>query len=372
MTDKQAQIGVSMKMDLPRVKKKTKFNSIQVLRGLAAVLVLVHHVAGMEQRFGASSAWLPHFLHLGYIGVDVFFVVSGFVIALVAADVGDGVQARVLFTLDRLARIYPLYWLVSLLLWLALLFNPNLVRSFDGVQPDLASSLLLWPQSGTPLLMVGWTLVHEVYFYLVVALGLFLGINRLGLLLVWALAVLLGCALSEQIVHSPILQIIFNPLTLEFIFGGLVFVLLRSQIEIPLWGGWLSVAIGILLVGLGLGKIQVDPNHGTLARSLTLGGGIALGFLALMVFEKQRQVLSSKWLVGLGDASYSLYLWHLPVVYSFGWVWYSKAPLTAKPLGPFLAVGLAIIWAVFSQRYLESLLATAWRSFRNNLIEPRH
>src|ERR1019366_5889312 len=102
---------------------------------------------------------------------------------------------------------------------------------------------------------------------------------------------------------------------------------------------------GFLLIGSGLFLLNVDLQPTGFLRTITLGGGTALLLLVLVNFERQQRILAPKWLVHLGATSYSLYLWHLLIIYGFGWAWYSKAPLPLRPLAPILAVFLAVVWA---------------------------
>ena len=102
-------------------------------------------------------------------GVDLFFVISGFVMVTITGNQFQRAGFVREFLFHRITRIYPLYWLFTLLALAVLLARPDMLkRSFEA--QELVRSVLLLPQDGLPLLMVGWTLIHEMYFYIVFSL----------------------------------------------------------------------------------------------------------------------------------------------------------------------------------------------------------
>lgn len=137
-----------------------RFRNIQVARAIAANLVLLSHLRAIETKYGRGFVVLPDWAQWGACGVDLFFVVSGFIMATIAAR-----EACRTFIVSRLTRIFPPYWFYSGLVLVVSLAAPSMVNSSFGHPPSLWRSFLLIPDTTFPLLAVGWTLTHELYFY---------------------------------------------------------------------------------------------------------------------------------------------------------------------------------------------------------------
>ena len=136
-----------------------------------------------------------------WIGVDLFFVISGFIMVWVAGALPRGTASARDFMFARVTRIYPLWWLFAGAMALFLLYFKGVPWDPERLDPKeldgavhLIKSLFLWPQPTHPVLGVGWTLVHEMYFYVGFAL-LLLCVPlrwRLRALLAWGAIVLIG------------------------------------------------------------------------------------------------------------------------------------------------------------------------------------
>ena len=147
--------------------------SIHAMRGVAALAVAVSHLPSfIPIAPGTGHAWDA--LAVGKAGVDVFFVISGFVMATATASLPSGWRTSLAFLWRRLARVAPLYWLVTLFLVSLYLAD----RRFGAERPldvDLVlRSLLFVPVHGPdggirPIVGVGWSLDYEMYFYLCMA-----------------------------------------------------------------------------------------------------------------------------------------------------------------------------------------------------------
>ncbi|MET0707741.1 MAG: acyltransferase [Tardiphaga sp.] len=289
----------------------SKFNSIQALRAIAANLVLLAHLSVIEIKYGHGIAVLPDWIGFGgAAGVNLFFIISGFVMALVSRGAG----ARD-FLGHRVIRIYPIYWFYTSLVLVVFLLRPEMVNQSFAHPPSVWKSYLLWPEDVLPLLAVGWTLIHEMYFYLVLALVIALAVPLRIALPAWALAVLVVPLLAD--VSSPLLAIVFHPMTLEFIAGAAIGLAVLNGAA---WGGRLSVLAGVVLLALGYflygrGPVIADDSW---ARVIYLGLPFIPIVYGVAAMERRGRWPQLRFLSKLGDASYSTYLSHVLVVSLLG------------------------------------------------------
>jgi exopolysaccharide production protein ExoZ len=294
-----------------------QFVNVQGLRAIAALLVFGLHLNVMEQRF-TGSAFLGMFSPIGNWGVDLFFIISGFVmITSTWNDFGTGsISTR--FLLRRLSRVYPPYFIILIPITLLYILSPGSVNGAQAIKPNVLASYLLLPQAGFGLLIVGWTLVYEMFFYLVFALVL--NANRrycLPLMLVWGCLTLAIFAGTRQL-HNVYLDTYANPLMIEFILGvaiGYVVAVRGLSFALP------SFALGVA------GIVAADFFYESIDRAYALGGSLrfvligipmALIFMGVVGFETRRGWTFPGWLIVIGNASYSLYLWHEPLTVLIG------------------------------------------------------
>ena len=151
------------------VETMRKIDNIQIARGLAALVVFLFHFHEIETIY-SDDVLTPSFFQFGRMGVDLFFVISGFLMIYISGHLAPGLDTARNFLIRRIFRIYPLYWFVTLSV-LAVYFASDKTM-FDGVvrgAPNILSSLLLVPDMQDPIIRAGWTLLHEVYFYAVFA-----------------------------------------------------------------------------------------------------------------------------------------------------------------------------------------------------------
>jgi len=295
--------------------------NIQFLRFAAALLVVFYHASvhvrstGVDQGilYAASDA-------VGFAGVDVFFVISGFIMFHTTKAVTGIVHARE-FIMRRLARIYSGYWpffflAVVIFAW---------ARAEHFQQSRLLTSFMLWPQSLNRVLVdVSWTLSYELYFYLLFALLVFLGVQARH----WLLAILLtffavtgvyrywvlGDYSPELIyTHSFAYQFLSSPFLLEFFAGSLLASTIRKG---STRSGWLSLVFGIGGFALaGWANIQiyegnVEQGYYVLPRVLMFGIPSLLIVLGLVHLEHNGWVAPRRFSLATGGASYALYLSH--------------------------------------------------------------
>lgn len=197
-----------------------KIGNIQALRGIAVLLVVFAHVGSYEKRFFDGHAYLQLFTSIGTAGVDLFFVISGFVMMAICQGRFQKKNGASSFLLRRVVRIYPLYWVFTLLYLPIFLLHPEMMNRQEGAEGiSLLRSFLLLPSLQAPLVGQAWTLVHEMYFYLVFSLALlFPERHKLRFLAVWSCLIVLVGALASMagvLRSSPSLMLVTDPLTLS-------------------------------------------------------------------------------------------------------------------------------------------------------------
>lgn len=334
---------------------KRKLLGIQCLRALAAVAVVVSHCLLFEQKYEVGSPIAPHAVEYGMAGVDLFFVISGFIIATVTAGRFDRPGEAAHFLRQRFIRIYPIYWIYSLAVLAVFLVEPEIVNSNHG-KPDLLRSFLLLPQQNLPLLLVAWTLVYEMFFYLVFSLALFvLRESQLMLaLLAWATIIVAGNLLIDA-GDNAFLNLVFSPLILEFIAGCFV------AFTLPRLGsaaGLVCSALGLAGFVFGSAVLSASGIPFPLGWGRVLVYGTSSVFLVagILGLERGRWRIFPGPAVALGDASYSLYLSHILVLAAVGHVW-ARLLAGGSPLNHVaaltVAIMLAITWGLLSFRLIE-------------------
>ena len=287
--------------------------NIQALRGLAALMVLFAHVKEAEIDYGGAGVLLPHWLYMGVVGVDLFFLVSGFVMVHVASAAPHGVTAAKRFAFNRAARIFPLYWAVTLIL-MALYAGKNVLFQEATPFPNPIRTFLLLPDDHYPLLPVGWTLVHEMYFYAVFSVFiLFRRAKAVTFLAIWASAVLVANIVGWTSINAWT-KIAFNPLTFEFIAGAVIALILRNGFHAH---AYTALAIGVCILAVETLFFAADLYPDVMGkfglRAAFFGVPFALILYGAAAVEAKNGRIAPLWLRSTGDASYALYLIHVPI-----------------------------------------------------------
>ena len=316
---------------------------VQALRGLAAFAVLTHHIAVAVDRWLGETFTPPGF-GLGWVGVDLFFVLSGFIMVWTTQTAGQGLRATAAFWTRRIWRIYPSYWAASGLAFALAVALPAIAPLESA---GFWASLLLWPAAQQPFLQPGWTLIYELWFYFAFGFLLLAPRRLLGaLLLGWALGVLIAAGRLGQEIH-PALHVVANPLTLNFLMGaGVALALGRWQGSPPALALYGLIGFGALCLLVGaLFVTETGWNEWT--RMLACGPASALVLAGAALMDRQGRWSPPQALLTLGDWSYALYLTHQPIVYA-------ATMLSAQALG---ASGAAAALATFSGIALSVIAA---------------
>jgi peptidoglycan/LPS O-acetylase OafA/YrhL len=281
-----------------------RLEGVQFGRGIAACLVVLYHAGRMlalPQYVGHEWAAKSLFA-FGNIGVDFFFVLSGFIILYVhERDIGRPERLGH-YLWRRVTRIYPVYWVITaFIVALAILKRDWVLLTFQHV----VSSVFLIPSDRNPILDVGWTLTHEVLFYLIFAGAILSRRLGVGLGLAWLGAVIAGLL---GFAESGFLRFVADPYHLEFGFGMLAALATRRRQNAR---AWLAALAGIALFA-GVAAL-IDLHMLSSAQAVcrvALGFASALILYGVAVAEQLDQIRIPRWASYLGAASYSIYLVH--------------------------------------------------------------
>ncbi len=353
-----SQMGTADQPDMPPhvTAKGTSFGTLQLGRGVAAMLVVMFHASHFcaSPQYGHTVV-LGGFFEFGHSGVSFFFVLSGFIMALVhSRDIGRP-QRLGNFIRKRLVRIYPAYWVMLVLVVVIATRIPN--RQVLDTSPGnlFFSALLFGPDNMKSPVGVAWTLFHEMLYYAVFCT--FILSRRLGV----AVACLWLATVAFTYVNggSPLPDYVTSPINLLFGMGVLSYrAVSKGWIKSPM-----TVLIGSFIVFGIAARIEILVGHtGQLYLGEPLGvvttvgyGLISMVLLAAMVTCEQRYAVKVPRLgLILGSASYSIYLTHGPMLAVVGRVLVRLHLVGNLPIlvifalfvGGVTAVGIAFHYAV--------------------------
>jgi peptidoglycan/LPS O-acetylase OafA/YrhL len=313
-------------------------NVLQAGRAVAALAVVVHHSATAARDFAGPFPGLQ-LLRTGQLGVDFFFVLSGFIIYHSTAGNGGGAAD---YAWSRIRRLYLPYWPVGIGIAIAYLLLPGL--SLAHRQWDWLPTLTLAPL-GVTALTVAWTLQYEAFFYFAFGLLFFTRMLWLGLAL-WAAAIL---AFPDSAIPLALLN-------LEFMMGIGAAVLYRRGL-----GHWLLFPAAAALVAAWVAQGNFEGH------SPLIGLARACVILQLSLMEERGAFSVPAWLVFLGNASYALYLVH-------NWIISLVARVVPTQSSVILPAGIAASVAAGIGYYLlfERPVLRAARKWRPPfLVQPR-
>lgn len=298
-------------MNAESVKNTQSIDGLQYLRGIAALMVVFFHA---RSYFGDVPEWT----RVGSRGVDIFFVISGFIMAYSTRRIGDdvtAVKASLLFLSKRFIRVVPLYWIALLWTsspyWVSWLSTSGslkeLYQNFNAELSSIAKDFVFIPHLSIdedepgeifPVLIQGWTLNYELFFYFIFGLSMLFRKYRL----VSTSLVIVALVVLGKIYHfnDVVAQFYTSSILIEFVFGIIVFEVYSKTLHQTCRRALLMLfgTIGFLL--LNSGSSTNDKLVLAVASAIIvwvfirLFRGVHIGPLKL-----------------LGDASYSIYLFHL-------------------------------------------------------------
>ncbi|APZ53535.1 acyltransferase family protein [Salipiger abyssi] len=319
----------------------TVLANLQFLRVVAALLVVAHHASrSMLEAFPALEP-----ITLGVAGVDIFFILSGVVITLSHEHKSE---SRGAFLRARIIRIVPMYWLATLMLSLMLLvgLEPLGRAQADLTLGEIATSLLFIPHntaSGAsgPLLLVGWTLNYEMFFYLL--FGLFIALPPRGRVSATLFAILLLVLVGVLgLAGGKIATTYTDLILLEFAAGMLLghyWANRRAGDRDRLIG---SMFLALSLAGFALSTTSQAMGLPEPHRVVIWGIPGLFAVIGAMFLEAGGVAVRNRNLLLLGAASYVLYLFHQFVLQTLQKGLAAASVSLATPAGALLYLGLAV------------------------------
>ncbi len=326
---------------------------IQMLRGIAASMVVFVHLDVQLKRLGygtLDAAWLSS-------GVDIFFVISGFIMWVSVARRPATSAGE--FMRNRLIRIVPIYWLVSVGVLAMTIVAPEFLHSTVFSAPHALASFLFLPARHPvtgefwPLLVPGWTLNYEMLFYLLFA-GAIAGADgvprrRLAIIAVLITSVvLLGTALENRV---DVMHFYANPILLEFLAGILIGIVYLERRVRSSWAWFVPFGAGFVLLWLSQRTGLFASATNLVAASMIVAGALFA------------PAFSNRALKALGDASYSLYLTHVVTLAAIGQMWVGGLQRLGAPLFVISALTSCVLAASLCYRFLERPITAALKKF---------
>lgn len=321
--------------------------SLQGLRGVAVLGVVLFHMTAVEHKYSGGDILLPPLLDFFQLGVDLFFIISGFVMVIVSRGHFQQTAESWRFLFNRVSRIYPTYWLYFILTLAAVLVQPGMVNSSHGAS-NLLMSFLLLPNDKVLLVMVAWSLLFELWFYLVFSGLMLLRERWLPMFMgCWALILLVFNSGQNWQDYNSALKIMLHPYAFEFIAGVALALLFYSRYSAKISTLTICVAlITAVLPGIGLiGYFRLFDEQGML-RMFSVGPVFGTLIFGLALLERRQHLKIPAFLVAIGDMSYTLYLSHLSVLGVIGRLWQAFGPRPDSLLDNALFTGLMMTAAL--------------------------
>jgi exopolysaccharide production protein ExoZ len=328
--------------------------NIQILRGLAATWVVLFHAIALVEKLTQSSSPLIAFIgKYGYFGVDLFFFISGFVIYYATYGKNETAGSFLRRRLERIAPPYFLFMVAYVAFWLAM---PTLFSKAD-ITPELIFSSFFYVSfinHATPLITVGWTIEYEMFFYAITALAILVSERNFVRLPAYIAALVIIGSLGAHYTDNRAFLFVTNPILLEFAMG---FMIARhfstGQIERSTLA---AVALAIVVVYFA------EANY----RMLYVSAPVALLVYGAVKYDAHLGLpkLLEKFLMELGNASYSIYLIQVFSLPLAGRLLVKLAPGISPTVLGLSAVALTLLLGWLFFRLIESRILHLLRERR--------
>jgi peptidoglycan/LPS O-acetylase OafA/YrhL len=322
---------------------------IQVVRALATLVVAATHFSLDFNKIVGPSSVLPEFMSYGYVAFDFFFVISGFVLVYASESLFGTRSGPRIFYLRRLIRIIPMYWLATALYVLVAFAVPSLGKTYS--LQSIVGSFLFIPVPRLdgvmqPVVGQGWTLNYEMYFYILFAVSV--AAARRMAVLIASILIVISVGIGQIFPLATAFEYWFKPFLIEFIFGMTLGLLFREGYRVPPWVGWLLVVAGLAILAFG-----PSQRGDSMLRGIHIGGTVAVVVAGFTLGDLFRPGPAMRFVTLLGDATYSLYLFHSfpnrAVLHGARWLGMdlNAAPLLLLAIALVLSTLLAIVMYIY-------------------------
>ncbi len=289
--------------------KNRYLNSLQIFRGIAALMVVVHHAVGsLKYYHNTNNSFLQGIGTFGKFGVDFFFILSGFIISYSVYYKYSEPESFKKYIKNRIIRIYIPYLPIGILMYFLYVYFPGFSNGSREI--SLLTSLTLFPD-GNPALSVAWTLTFELFFYVVFSISFYSKKVWNYFILFWIIIILTFnyTSLATLSINSnPVFNVVKSTYNIEFILGYLLSLLIIRKIKISKK----TITFGLLFLTIIIG-IKYITNQNTPFYFNYLFSGIAFIVLYLVINNYKPKINNNSILMFIGNASYSIYLIHNPL-----------------------------------------------------------
>ncbi|WP_316569198.1 acyltransferase [Neobacillus sp. YIM B06451] len=347
---------------------RKRLNLIQFSRALVPLLVVLFHAnAFMKVYFQYDFLRLPDVTKSG--GVYYFFVLSGFMIYYLYHEEYGNQKIIKHYLSSRFKRIYPIYWILTLLIIPIYFIFPSLGKGYEREIGEIIKSLFLLPSQNKPIIGVAWSLVHTVFFYLI--FSLFFLKNKSfswGVIIIWGL---MSVVFSVNLLTSSdyLMNFFFNFNNLLFL-SGIVSAYVVTRHRIPYVLSLLFVIIGFLVFPLSW--INEQFHFVTISLQITTGLASIILILGLSFIDLQKDITIPKFANYFGNASFSIYLTHYLFMSGFSKILSSNLFLSFNKMAlSILLILLSIISGCFVYSFIEKPINQKLRS-KNKKVVSHH
>lgn len=354
--------------------KRSKLDSLQVCRAIAALLVVFYHFS-IESKIFLGHELLQSFFFFGHSGVNFFFVLSGFIICYTHwYDINTNLKVMKKYLILRSTRILPSYWSILIIVSVLYVFFSSVSLSTHSAITPLTflKNFFLLSYDQTPIVSVAWTLQYEMIFYLFFATFIFS--RKIGwmLLITWLVLI---CLFNFNIFMTSncFLKLALNFYCTQFLMGCFIAYLIKK------WSDYIIVPKLILLfgmIGFLIYGIQEDyyNRFSNVTNAMIYALFSALIILGLAKMESIKPIRLPIFLIFLGDASYAIYLTHNTLlsillrasqhipIYSFPWLCFVLQTL--------FVLGISTVIACIYYKFYELRLLSFIRAKIGKLNQP--
>ena len=330
-----------------------RLTSLHFLRALGAIFIVVSHSHGLIRKRFESLEFTEYFWQVeqgytkvfGAIGVDLFLVLSGF---FAFYTTWNRKQDAIDFLKKRVIRIYPIWWVgLACLLILSLVPGASAHYSFYQVFNSILLNPIYIDGSIKPILEIGWTLHYIVFYYLAITLLIYMKLKSIQILKI--LTITFTCLSIVGIfidTSTAIIEVITNSRTLAFALGGwLAFIVIEKPIK---WRYSYTVMVLTVTSLLVVSFVFIDSWRLS-APTLFSRSTIAFFIILLFVFQPKLKNFKYPKVFNLcGDASYSIYLFHMFPLMIVSGLWKRGILLPPNFLPPFFTWFILICLGVLS------------------------